>query len=404
MKTYSLKKSHFDNLQHQKKMMLMSELNWTTGADSKKIVLKERSYQVNKKVATQGGENSVAAIGFFSGAGGLDIGAHLAGVNVISSMDFDKDCVSTLSANKVFSPSQIVHGDIRGSKGSDYRQVIKEARPKKLILIGGPPCQPFSKAGYWVTHQRRMGSEDPRNMIGQYLRMIDELDPDGFLLENVESLLHPKNRDAVESLEESINSLGYHFIKYRADAQDFGVPQKRKRIFFIASKKPIKHQPIISHVPADQLLVHPGKEPYERVIDWIGKFDQPEYFEPYEITDDKTYGYELSEIPPGENYFALTDREGYPAPKFEANKRFWNFLLKLHPLQASWTISAQPGPWVGPLHWANRRLRIPEISAIQTFPEDFVFSGSRRSIQKQIGNAVPPLLGKAMVETLLKNL
>src|SRR5690606_40757746 len=78
-----------------------------------------------------------------------------------------------------------------------------------------------------------------RNMIGQYLRMIDELKPDGFILENVESILHPKNKEAVKILEETIDKLGYKFIVYKANALDFGVPQRRKRIFFIASRKSI---------------------------------------------------------------------------------------------------------------------------------------------------------------------
>ena len=71
--------------------------------------------------------------------------------------------------------------------------------------------------------------------------------------------------------------------------------------------------------------------PYERVVDWIGKFDTEKYFEPQELTTGKTYDQELKQIPPGKNYFALTERDGHPNPKFEANKRFWSFLLKLHP-------------------------------------------------------------------------
>ena len=84
-------------------------------------------------------------------------------------------------------------------------------------------------------------------MIGQYLRMIEEMNPDGFVLENVESLLHPKNVEAVQKLEEAIENLGYNHIKYRANSADFGVPQKRKRVFFIASKKEIKGEPIKTH-------------------------------------------------------------------------------------------------------------------------------------------------------------
>lgn len=359
----------------------------------------ERGYQVNH-LQLEIAESKINAIGFFSGAGGLDIAAQLAGAKIISSMDFDKDSISTLQKNEYFNHAQHLLKDIKDVTGKDYKKIIKENNPEKVILVGGPPCQPFSKAGYWVTHQNRLGSEDPRNMIGQYLRIIEEIKPNGFVLENVESLLHPKNSQAVSDLTEAIDKLGYKLSVYRANALDFGVPQKRKRVFFIASKKKITGEPSKTHSEKPNGVL----KPYERVIDWIGKFDDAKYFEQEETTFGKTYDGALKQIPPGQNYFALTERSGHPNPQFKANKRFWNFLLKLHPNQPSWTIAAQPGPWVGPFHWNNRRLRIPEIAAIQTFPEDYVFAGSRRSVQKQIGNAVPPLMGKAIVEHLIANI
>ncbi len=367
------------------------------------IDFKQRGYTVNDKVDTII-DSKIQTIGFFSGAGGLDIGCQLAGSRVISSLDFDRDSVATMKANNYFAHTKHFHRDIKEMFASDYSKIIEENKPEKLILVGGPPCQPFSKAGYWVTHKNRLGSEDPRNMIGQYLRIVEELKPDGFVLENVESLLHPKNTQAVSDLKEAIDKLGYKFIVYRANALDFGVPQKRKRVFFIASKKQIKGEPIKTHGDEMNIILNNQLLPYERVIDWIGKFDSDKYFEREELTTGKTYDEELKQIPPGQNYFALTKRSGHPNPKFEANKRFWSFLLKLHPNQSSWTIAAQPGPWVGPFHWNNRRLRAPESAAIQTFPEDYHFVGTRRSIQKQIGNAVPPLLGKAMINFLIQNL
>ncbi len=236
-------------------------------------------------------------------------------------------------------------------------------------------------------------------MIDQYLRLIAELRPDGFVLENVESILHPTNLDAVVALEEAIDVLGYSLVKFRADAADFGVPQRRKRVFFLASRRKLNGEPTRTHAGSPGKLVDQFAlfqdgplRPLERVVDWIAAFDRDEFFEVSESMAGKTYEMEVSEVPPGQNYFALTARDGYPNPKFAANKRFWNFLLKLHPLLPSWTIPAQPGPWVGPLHWNNRRLRVPEIAAIPTFPQDYSFIGSRRSIQRQIGNAVPPLL------------
>ena len=363
----------------------------------------QRGYTVNDK-AESIIESKVNAIGFFSGAGGLDIGTQLAGVKIISSLDFDKDSVKTMEANAYFAHAQHLHKDIREVNGSDYSGIIKKNNPDKLILVGGPPCQPFSKGGYWVTHNNRKANEDPRNMIGNYLRVIDELRPDGFLLENVESILHPTNKIAVSELEMAIDRLGYELQTVNTNAIDYGVPQKRKRVFFMASKRGFIGDPLKTHGSESDILKHPGKLPYERVSQWIGKYDIPGLFEPEEVTTGKTYSAELHAVPPGKNYIALTSRYDYPDPAFVAGTRFWNFLLKLHPDLPSWTISAQPGPWVGPFHWTGRRLRVSEIAAIQTFPEDYHFVGSRRSIQKQIGNAVPSLLGKAMVEHLKANI
>ena len=170
MKKYSFTRASIENLQPSKLKLLMSDLNWATGADSRKIALNDRGYRVNNSENSNSHENNVAAIGFFSGAGGLEIGAHLAGVNVISSMDFDKDSVATLSANRVFSNSQIIHGDIRESKGSDYRKIIKESKSKKLILIGGPVILPFIRVGksriYAAMANRWFGVNPPKAILG----------------------------------------------------------------------------------------------------------------------------------------------------------------------------------------------------------------------------------------------
>ncbi len=400
---YKLPKESLMLVQEPQIRLFEEEFKISTKKEFIGIDFNQRGYTVNDKVDLII-DSKIQTIGFFSGAGGLDIGSQLAGAKVISSLDFDRDSVATMKANKYFAHSTHFHKDIKEMYAKDYNKILKANNPEKLILVGGPPCQPFSKAGYWVTHKNRLGSEDPRNMIGQYLRIVEELKPDGFLLENVESLLHPKNAQAVTDLKEAIDKLGYKFIVYRADALDFGVPQKRKRIFFIASRKGVIGEPIKTHGDALEILVNINLLPHERVIDWIGKFDTDKYFESEELTTGKTYDKELKQIPPGQNYFALTERSGHPNPKFEPNKRFWNFLLKLHPNQPSWTIAAQPGPWVGPFHWNNRRLRVPESAAIQTFPEDYHFVGTRRSIQKQIGNAVPSLLGKAIVKHLISNI
>ena len=94
-----------------------------------------------------------------------------------------------------------------------------------------PPCQPFSKNGYWVKNDNRLIDDDPRNMLGQFLRAVSELEPSGFLLENVESIRHPTNRETFDRFVAAIENLGYARTVYRANSADFGVPQKRKRVF-----------------------------------------------------------------------------------------------------------------------------------------------------------------------------
>ena len=188
----------------------------------------------------------------------------------------------------------------------------------------------------------------------------------------------------------------------RANALDYGAPQKRKRVFFMGSKKEFINEPLATHYnPVTDKENKKGLKPYESVGVHIKEFATKKYEEDSENTSNGTYYNELKKVMPGLNYLSLCDGK---KSNFKKNTRFWNFLLKLKPNLPSWTIAAQPGPWVGPFHWTNRRLRVPEIAAIQTFPKNYKFYGNRRSIQKQIGNAVPPLLGKAMVEYLVSNI
>ena len=342
--------------------------------------------------------SKIQGLSFFSGGGGLDIGAQMAGIKVLSSLDFESDAIETLKSNAFFAHTQHRLDDIRNVKSSDFAKIIKDNNPEKLVLLGGPPCQPFSKAGYWRTLAQRLGPDDPRNMIGSYLSIIDDIRPDGFILENVESILHPHNKQAVDDLAEAIDQMNYHFVLVKANACDYGVPQKRKRVFFIASKKVIDRLPVQTNFEKPEN----GQNGYERVIDWIGRFDCSQY-----VSDgDNTEGLHheaLIQVPPGENYISLSDRRGHNPGLFKAGTRYWTFLLKLHPFKPSWTIIASPGHWEGPFHWNNRRLRNCELAAIQTLPIDYNFYGSPRSIHKQIGNAVPCLLARSMSE-YLKNI
>lgn len=308
-------------------------------------------------------------------------------------MEFDADAAKTLSLNSD-DHTVIERADVATLDFHQHREDSDDT-----IVIGGPPCQPFSKNGYWVKNENRLIEADPRNMLSQFLRVVKESSPKGFLLENVESLRHPTNKQALEAFVSAAEVLGYNCTVSLANAADYGVPQKRKRVFIFGRRggKAVMPHPkrLRSSDPADGLPPHLGVEGF------LKPFSSSRFFEPAEMVSGGTYEYELQHVPPGRNYMALDELTGYSGRTFRRGGRFWNFLYKLHPNEPSITIAAQPGPWVGPFHWNNRRLRAPEAAAIQTFPADYKFHGSRRSIQKQIGNAVPCLLGEAMVKHLI---
>ena len=342
----------------------------------------------------------VKCISIFSGAGGLDIGAVRAGADIVVCIENDEDAAQTLRQNIVGNSSEIVESDIQSVCFKKWRC------EDQSILIGGPPCQPFSKNGYWVKNNNRRIENDPRNLLGQFLRALDELKPKGFLFENVESIRHPTNRAAFERFVFEVEQLGYAATTYKANSADFGVPQKRKRVFVLGVRGTRQKLPLPrpTHGNSQEPCLFCGPLPHVGVGSFIVKYEGPEFSEPEEDPSAGTYFEELTHVPAGCNYIALSKIKDYSGRTFKPGTRFWNFLQKLHPEKPSITIAAHPGPWVGPFHWANRRLRVPEIAAIQTFPDGYRFHGNRRSIQRQIGNAVPCLLGEKMVAHLLEHL
>jgi len=331
----------------------------------------------------------------------MDVGAASAGASIAVCVEHDPDAAETLRINGVAGHSDgVIEADI---ETVDFKY-WSDGQP--LIVIGGPPCQPFSKNGYWVKNDNRLIGNDPRNMLNQYLRAVRELRPSGFLFENVESIRHPTNIKVFTRFLAKAKALGYSCTVYRANAADFGVPQKRKRVFVFGIKGTMSLIPNPSPTHGDPAKPETlnGLKPYVGVGRFIEKYEDDKFAEREEDASEGNYFYELMHVPAGKNYIALSKLKRYKGRTFRVGGRFWNFLQKLHPQEPSITIAAQPGPWVGPFHWLNRRLRAPEIAAIQSFPDWYQFAGNRRSIQKQIGNAVPCLLGEHMVSHLISHL
>ena len=344
--------------------------------------------------------SELPAISLFSGAGGLDLGAERAGYAIKASVEYDRDAAETLRTN--FSEATILERDIRTVSAKEILKAAGLRSGEAELLVGGPPCTPFSKSGNWLEYKRK-GLDPDATLLDHYLRVLAETIPRTFCFENVYGLAY-RNHNApwLESLLRAARDLGYHVAYKVSLAADYGVPQRRQRLFILGSRESMPMFPEPTHsgphetrTTFDETLI-----PHVTAGDAIGELAGRKDLAEEQETVNGKYGHLLPKIPPGDNYLYFTAKRGHPEPIFEWRKRYWSFLLKLDPKQPSPTIQAQPGPYVGPFHWENRRLRLTEIKRLQTFPDDYAIVGTRRSAQMQIGNAVPPLLAEQIAFAL----
>jgi len=274
------------------------------------------------------------------------------------------------------------------------------------VLIGGPPCQPFSKSGFWVRgYTARMS--DPRSAtMKEFLRVLRDAMPRAFLLENVKGVAYAGKNEALTFLEKEIEKInrqrgthyGFHVATINAAA--FGVPQLRERVFVVGARDGTTFRfPSPTH---STVADRPSSlQPAVTAWDAIGDLDHD--LDDRELAVSGTWGDLLPSIPEGENYLWHTDRGG-GRPIFGWRRRYWSFLLKLAKGRPSWTIQAQPGTATGPFHWKNRRLTLQEMCRLQTLPDGLRLQCSRRAGQRMLGNAVPSLLAEVLATEIRRQL
>jgi DNA (cytosine-5)-methyltransferase 1 len=354
-----------------------------------------------KPDAGRNGKSSLRAVSLFAGAGGLDIGVEAAGFSVVYAVENDATAVETLNRNRGSWFPDLPETQPLDITALDPREVMREigAKPGEIdLLVGGPPCVAFSKSGFHLEY-KRLGQDPRAGLLGDYMRFLEALRPKAYLMENVYGLAY-RNQSApfFDALRSGILELGYSIDYEILNAADYGVPQNRQRLFLVGARDGGSVSfPRPTHwgeherrkPPADVRKLKPHVTTREALA---GLTSKPE---PEESVNGK-YGHLLPEIPPGGNYLHYTAHEGHPEPLFEWRSRYWTFLLKLDPQRPSPTIQGQPGPYVGPFHWDNRRLRVPELKRLHGFPDEFDIAGTRRAVQLQVGNAVPPPLGRVV--------
>lgn len=359
----------------------------------------------------------------FAGAGGLALGLEWAGLETILASEVHPDPCKTISKN--FKNVPVICGDIKAYSG---RSLLKEAgvRSNKHINVvaGGPPCQGFSNAGL-------KDPDDPRNtLIGDYIRIVNDLKPDYFILENVVGLTTLHKGELFNRVLESLDELGYKFHWKVLFAADYGVPQMRKRLIIIGAKSgrlPQFPEPTNFKVGDGQIDLLGAQTPYVTCGDAIGDLpliNQGETVTKYDKqpktafqklmrgSSKELYNHVASKhrqetmdyyglLPPGGTWLDI--------PKHLRKKKQG---MQRWPLDGiSRTITTEPTDFLHPT--LDRIPTIRELARIQTFPDSYEFLGQRTTGNKmrrlgycaqsqQVGNAVPPLLAKAVGEGLLK--
>lgn len=327
---------------------------------------------------------SIRTLSLFSGAGGLDIGFNDVGFDIVESVEIEEKFCQTLELNsgegKRFSNSKVNCIDIREYTGKELGRID--------FIIGGPPCQTFSAAGRRANGV--LGTTDARGVLfREYVRLLQELSPVGFLFENVYGIIGAQGGEAWNEILKSFSEVGYKLYYRIVDAADYGVPQHRERLIIVGLKDGEFKFPRPTHGPDS--------------LDNEAFYNAETAIAGVELTDEESkqgiggrYGTLLDSIPPGLNYSFYTEEMGHPNPVFAWRSKFSDFLYKADPNTPVRTIKASGGAYTGPFHWENRFFAYPEYKRLQTFPDDYEISGTKQIAVKQIGNSVPPQLARMM--------
>lgn len=345
----------------------------------------------------------LTTISLFTGVGGLDFGFEAAGFRTAVAVELDPAACHAIRKNRRWPVIEAAIQDVSS------RTILKAAGLRvgeADVLVAGPPCQPFSKSGYWRRGDA-LRLRDPRSdTLTQFLRVLAETKPRAFLLENVPGLAFSKKSEGLQHLIEGIEAVNRqaktrYKVHWRVlNAADYGVPQIRERVFLVGSRD---GKPFVFPEPCffPPELAAGGRQCYRTAWDALG--DLPMDLDDPSLTVGGKWGALLPSIPEGHNYLWHTPR-GRGRPIFGWRTRYWCFLLKLAKNRPSWTIQAQPGTAIGPFHWRNRRLTTTELCRLQTFPEGLRFDGSRSEVQRLLGNAVPSLLAEVLAWEIRRQL
>jgi DNA (cytosine-5)-methyltransferase 1 len=349
-------------------------------------------------------------IDLFCGCGGFSQGFKQANYNILLGIDSWKDAITTYQYN--FENAKVINEDITKIDGKSIIELLNVEPDDVDVIIGGPPCQGFSISG------KRM-IDDPRNVLYKsFVEMVSYIKPKVFVMENVPGLIRLFGGKVKEEVINDFTELGYNVSCEILSSDKFGVPQVRKRVFFVGiNKEKIKNTewftyPKETHGDDDNLLpivtCEDAISDLDFISDEIANFDELEYLYPPKTDYQKMIRNKnttitnhvatihnvrtkeiISMVPDGGNYKDL--------PEYLHSTRKVNIAwTRMNSKKACFTIDTGHNH-----HFHYRANRVPtarESARIQSFPDDFKFLGIKTSQLKQVGNAVPPLLAEAIAK------
>ena len=341
----------------------------------------------------------------FCGAGGLSWGLHKnRNFKTAVALDFDEKAAETFKKN--MPEAEVIVGDITDTAIKE--KIVNISRERNVnMLVGGPPCQGYSMKG------KKLGLKDPRNFLfREYLSLVDQLQPDVFVIENVKGLLLASNGWFKDQIVSTIESMGYR-IKYGVmNAADYGVPQSRERAIFICSKymdislplATVEKHTTVRDAISDLSYLESGEGDFEQ--DYI-KEAESDYQIARREGSKKLYNHKASNHKPIaiEKLKMIPPEQGkeFLPEEMHGNQQFKTTWGRLKWDDVSPTIDTRfdaSSNGTNNHPYLNRAITPREAARLQSFDDTFIFYGSKVYIRKQIGNAVPPLMAKAIADCI----
>lgn len=384
----------------------------------------------------------------FAGAGGFSLGFKLAGCNIVGAIEIDRWAAETFASN--FKDSKVIVGDIQNLRDRELLDNFQEQPPD--IIIGGFPCQGFS-----ICRKNSGDPKDPRNsLFKEFLRVAKIFEPQYLIMENVPQLtqaMTDANESVIEIIENELKNLGYYIYRDILTANNYGIPQMRRRLFIIAAKKNLAQPfPVATHYLAEdkqldifqaalkpcptlweaisdlpEISARQGQEEMDYDLPPVNQYQVQMRFGSKKVYNhlamkhskrtverfaSMSWGDSLADVPEHLKPYKRNGKGVISEKVYDQNSR------RLHPHRPCHTITASfYANFVHP--YKHRNFTAREGARIQSFPDWFVFKGkptvvSQKLLERegrlqekylcqynQIGNAVPPLLGKAIALNLL---